>query len=84
MRVAVLNANTPSETVYIQKDFYLGDVRGRKTNTNSNGKKRTTKIVARLGKMSELMAQMNMSRKGQTNDGGRESGERKDLRRLSS
>ena len=34
MRVAVLNANTPSETVYIQKDFYLGDVRGRKTNTN--------------------------------------------------
>ena len=42
MRVAVLNANTPSETVYIQKDFYLGDVRGRKTNTNSNGKKRTT------------------------------------------
>ena len=62
MRVAVLNANTPSETVYIQKDFYLGDVRGRKTNTNSNGKKRTTKIVARLGKMSELMAQMNMSR----------------------
>ena len=52
MRVAVLNANTPSEAVYIQKDFYLGDVRGRKAGSNPNGKKRTTKTVAKLGKMS--------------------------------
>lgn len=55
MRIAVLNTNKPSEAVYIQKDIYFG-------NKNGNNRKRTTKIVAKLGKTSDLMAQLNMSR----------------------
>jgi transposase len=62
MRVAVLNVNSPSEAVYIQKDLYLGDVRGRKPAQGSPGKKRTTKIVRKLGKMSDLMTELHMSR----------------------
>ena len=54
MRIAVLNTNKPSEAVYIQKDIYFG-------NKNGNNRKRTTKIVAKLGKTSDLMAQLNMS-----------------------
>lgn len=64
MRVAVLNPHTPSEAVYIQKDFYLGDARNRKDGPDPSGRKRTTKIVAKLGKMSELMAQTGLSREG--------------------
>lgn len=50
------------EFLYIQKDVYLGDVRGKKGTDNPSGKERTTIRFAKLGRMDELMEKMNMSR----------------------
>lgn len=62
MRVAVMNSGSPAESVYIQKDYYLADVRGKKSSGSTNSKKRTTKIIKKLGKMSDLMSDMDLSR----------------------
>ncbi len=50
------------EFLYIQKDLYLRDVRGRKSSSNPSGKDRTTIRVAKLGRMDELMAMKGMTR----------------------
>jgi len=50
------------EFLYIQKDLYLRDVRGRKSSSNPSGKDRTTVRVAKLGRMDELMALKGMTR----------------------
>lgn len=50
------------EFLYIQKDLYLRDVRGRKSASNPSGKDRTTVRVAKLGRMDELMALKGMTR----------------------
>lgn len=50
------------EFLYIQKDLYLRDVRGRKSSSNPSGKDRTTIRVAKLGRMDELMASKGMTR----------------------
>ena len=60
MRIAVVNKGKPYESIYIQKDLYLRDVRGKKTGSY-NGKERTTVTVEKLGKVSDLMNQMNMT-----------------------
>ena len=50
------------EFLYIQKDLYLRDVRGKKSSSNPSGKDRTTIRVAKLGRMDELMALKGMTR----------------------
>ena len=62
MRISIRNSAKNSETIYVIKDLYLRDVRGKKSATNSSGKDRTTVTVAKLGIISDLMASMKMSR----------------------
>lgn len=50
------------EFLYIQKDLYLRDVRGKKSSSNPSGKDRTTIRVAKLGRMDELMTIKGMTR----------------------
>ena len=50
------------EFLYIQKDLYLRDVRGRKNISNPSGKDRTTVRVKKLGRMDELMKELDMTR----------------------
>ena len=47
--------------VYIQKDVYLRDVRGKKDVKNPSGKERTTVTVEKLGRMEDLMESMHMT-----------------------
>lgn len=47
--------------VYIQKDLYLRDIRGKKGTVNPSGKDRTTVTVEKLGRMEDLMASLNMT-----------------------
>ena len=50
------------EFLYIQKDLYLRDVRGKKANLNPSGKERTTVTVKKLGRIPDLMDEMHLSR----------------------
>ena len=61
MRVSVANTGKPGESVYIVRDIYFSDAKGRKSDADKK-KKRTTKVFMKLGKMSDLMAQNHMTR----------------------
>jgi transposase len=62
MRIAVLKSSKDSESVYVIKDLYLRDVRGKKSTKNKSGKDRTTVTVANLGKINDLMKEKEMTR----------------------
>lgn len=62
MRIAVLKSSKDSESIYVLKDLYLRDVRGKKSSKNKSGKDRTTVTVASLGKIKDLMKEKNMTR----------------------
>ena len=55
MRISVTKPHTDNATVYVIKDVYLKDVRGKKC-PSSNSKDRTTKTVKCLGKVMILSA----------------------------
>lgn len=61
MRIAVVNKGKPFESIYIQKDIYLKDVRNKSTARKGTGKDRTTVTVEKLGKVTDLMKEMNMT-----------------------
>ena len=61
MRISITNPGKPAESLYIIKDLYLRDVRGKKSASNKSGKDRTTVTVEKLGKVSDLMEKMNLS-----------------------
>ena len=61
MRISITNPGKPAESLYIIKDLYLRDVRGKKSASNKSGKDRTTVTVEKLGKVSDLMKKMNLS-----------------------
>ena len=58
MRISITNPGKPAESLYIIKDLYLRDVRGKKSASNKSGKDRTTVTVEKLGKVSDLMEKM--------------------------
>ena len=62
MRISIRPSSKNVDSIYIIKDLYLRDVRGKKSSTDHSGKARTTVTVATLGKIPDLMASMNMSR----------------------
>lgn len=62
MRISVRPSSKNVDSIYIIKDLYLRDVRGKKSSTNPSGKTRTTVTVKSLGKIPDLMESMNMSR----------------------
>ena len=59
--ITIPNPGKPAESLYIIKDLYLRDVRGKKSASNKSGKDRTTVTVEKLGKVSDLMEKMNLS-----------------------
>ena len=61
MRISITNPGKPAESLYIIKDLYLRDVRGKKSASNKSGKDRTAVTVEKLGKVSDLMEKMNLS-----------------------
>ena len=62
MRISVRPSSKNVESIYIIKDLYLRDIRGKKSSKNPSGKDRTTVTVKNLGKIPDLMTQMNLSR----------------------
>lgn len=62
MRLSVRPSSRNSEALYVIKDIYLRDARGKKGLNNTSGKERTTVTVKKLGRMDELMSEMNMTR----------------------
>lgn len=62
MRISIRPSSKNVDSIYIIKDLYLRDVRGKKSSADHSGKARTTVTVATLGKIPDLMASMNMSR----------------------
>ena len=62
MRISIRPSSKNSDSIYIIKDLYLRDVRGKKSAGKPSGKDRTTVTVANLGKIPDLMASVNMSR----------------------
>ncbi len=62
MRISIRPSSKNVDSIYIIKDLYLRDVRGKKSVKNPSGKDRTTVTVKTLGRIPELMASMNMSR----------------------
>lgn len=62
MRISIRPSSKKSDSIYIIKDLYLRDVRGKKSAGKPSGKDRTTVTVANLGKIPDLMASMNMTR----------------------
>jgi transposase len=58
MRVSVANAGKTGESVYIVRDIYFGS----DSPEARKGRNRTTRTVLKLGRMSDLMKQMKMSR----------------------
>ena len=62
MRISIRNSAKNTESIYVIKDLYLRDVRGKKSVKNSSGKDRTTVTVTKLGTIPDLMTSMNMSR----------------------
>ena len=54
MRISVTKPHTDNATVYVIKDVYLKDVRGKKC-PSSNSKDRTTKTVKCLGKVNDII-----------------------------
>lgn len=61
MRISITNPGKPAESLYIIKDLYLRDIRGKKSVSNKSGKERTTVTVAKLSKVSDFMEKMNLS-----------------------
>lgn len=61
MRISITNPGKPAESLYIIKDLYLRDVRGKKSVSNKSGKERTTVTVEKLSKVSDFMEKMNLS-----------------------
>lgn len=59
MRISVTKPHTDNATVYVIKDVYLKDVRGRKS-TSSSSKDRTTKTVKCLGKVNDIIREHNL------------------------
>ena len=62
MRISIRPSSKNTDSVYIIKDLYLRDVRGKKSSRNPSGKDRTTVTVRKLGRIPDLMAQLNMTR----------------------
>jgi transposase len=62
MRISIRPSSKSSDVIYIIKDIYLRDLRGKKGISNPSGKERTTVTVKKLGRIDELMEKMNMSR----------------------
>ena len=62
MRISIRPSSKNVDSIYIIKDLYLRDVRGKKSSADYSGKARTTVTVTTLGKIPDLMASMNMSR----------------------
>ena len=62
MRISIRPSSKNTDSVYIIKDLYLRDVRGKKSSKNPSGKDRTTVTVKKLGRIPDLMAQLNMTR----------------------
>lgn len=62
MRISIRPSSKNVESIYIIKDLYLRDARGKKSSSNPSGKDRTTITIMTLGKIPDLMASMNMSR----------------------
>ena len=62
MRISIRPSSKNADSIYIIKDLYLRDVRGKKSAGKPSGKDRTTVTVANLGKIPDLMASMNMTR----------------------
>jgi len=61
MRITITKSKN-YEFIYISKDIYLRDVRGKKSASNPSGKERTTVTVAKLGRIDQLMDQKGMTR----------------------
>ena len=62
MRISIRPSAKNVDSIYIIKDLYLRDVRGKKTSGNPSGKERTTVTVKKLGRIPDLMAELDMSR----------------------
>lgn len=62
MRISIRPSAKNVDSIYIIKDLYLRDVRGKKASGNPSGKERTTVTVKKLGRIPDLMAELDMSR----------------------
>lgn len=62
MRISIRPSAKNVDSIYIIKDLYLRDVRGKKASSNPSGKERTTVTVKKLGRIPDLMAELDMSR----------------------
>ncbi len=62
MRISIRPSAKSVDSIYIIKDLYLRDVRGKKASGNPSGKERTTVTVKKLGRIPDLMAELDMSR----------------------
>jgi transposase len=62
MRISIRPSSKNVDSIYIIKDLYLRDVRGKKASGNPSGKERTTVTVKKLGRIPDLMAELDMSR----------------------
>lgn len=62
MRISIRPSAKNVDSIYIIKDLYLRDVRGKKASGNPSGKERTTVTVKKLGRIPDLMAALDMSR----------------------
>ena len=62
MRISIRPSAKNVDSIYIIKDLYLRDVRGKKASGNPSGKERTTVTVKKLGRSPDLMAELDMSR----------------------
>ena len=55
MRISIRPSSKNVDSIYIIKDLYLRDVRGKKSSADHSGKARTTVTVATLGKIPDLL-----------------------------
>ena len=62
MRISIRPSSKNVDSIYIIKDLYLRDVRGKKASLNPSGKERTTVTVKKLGRIPDLMDEMHLSR----------------------
>ena len=62
MLISIRPSSKNVDSIYIIKDLYLRDVRGKKASLNPSGKERTTVTVKKLGRIPDLMNEMNLSR----------------------